>query len=52
MVEMANTSTVVFVKARKSLVVQLRKKRVSWKKSHSSVEIYFFKALATVIDFG
>ena len=29
MVEMANTSTVVFVKARKSLVVQLREKRVN-----------------------
>ena len=41
-IEMAKTFTVVLMKARKSLVVQWREKRVSWtKKSQNNGNIFF-----------
>ena len=43
-IEMTNTSTVVFMKARNSLVVRCRKKRVNRKKTKHGESI-FFKAL-------
>ena len=41
-IEMAKTFTVVLMKARKSLVVQWREKRVNWtKKSQNNGNIFF-----------
>ena len=47
--EMAKTFTVVFMKARKSLVVRWREKSVNWKKYHSMVEMYVLKLILKFI---
>ena len=47
--EMAKTFTVVFMKARKSLVVRWREKSVNWKKYDSMVEMYVLKLILKFI---
>ena len=46
MIEITKACTVVFMKARNSLVVQCREEKVNWKKKTKDDENSFFKALA------
>ena len=46
MIEIKKTCTTAFMKARNSLVVQCREKKVNWKKKTEDGKKLFFKALA------
>ena len=46
MIGITKACTIAFMKARNSLVVQCRGKRVNWRKKTEDGETLFFKALA------